>query len=797
MLKKYFVLFLFSLPFLVNAQSILNMEILSNIQFGESGNDIWGFVDDEGTEYAVIGTRTATRIYSLEDPANPIERYVVSGSPSTWRDIKFYRDFLYITTDTGADGLTIIDCTNAPDNFSFTRWKPIIETPTQSGVLDKAHNLYIDTLTGIGYISGHNVGSEGVLVIDLKEDPNEPVILSVIDEFYSHDSYVNDNLLYSSELTDGLAVYDVSDPANPIEIIRQETSRQFCHNAWSTPDNKYVFTTDERSSAYLDAYDVSSKSDAIFLDKYRPLESLEWPVIPHNTHIMGDYAITSWYTDGVVITDISNPSNIVRVGQYDTFTDEESLNPNGQWFEGCWGAYPYLPSGLVLVSDINTGLYILQPKYQRAGFLEGKVTSKVPFELGKAISGATVEILDNQLAYDVTKTSGLYKTGIAGGGSIKVAVNHPNYIPDTFTVDLVEGQITNMDFELNASYLATSVIEKDSEEPIQDAKIVLRNRETNDVSEITTDINGEALIAVNSGSTYDIFVAKWGYLHEVSIDVNMEDGENTQEITLSIGYQDDFFADLGWEIDHQAASGEWELGSPIGTVSDGNLSNPANDVTSDIGESCYTTGNTAGSAGTNDIDDGVTTLISPSVSASEWEGITIEYNYWFHNSGGNDVPDDTLIIALTNGVDEYILEKITESSSSWSNKRSFDIFDSALKMTDDVRLVVSAGDYGEGHLAEAAIDAVRFFELKTNSIDPNNIASIEVFPNPVSSILNIKLDKVSQGSLTIVNDLGQIVLQQDVSDQNITLDLSTLTTGLYIINVETTNGKLVKSFFKN
>ena len=53
----------------LNAQDNINMTLLSNVQYGENSSDIWGFVDTNGIEYAIIGGASNTRIYSLEDPS--------------------------------------------------------------------------------------------------------------------------------------------------------------------------------------------------------------------------------------------------------------------------------------------------------------------------------------------------------------------------------------------------------------------------------------------------------------------------------------------------------------------------------------------------------------------------------------------------------------------------------------------------------------------------------------------------------------------------------------------------------
>src|SRR5690606_30793514 len=71
--------------------------------------------------------------------------------------------------------------------------------------------------------------------------------------------------------------------------------------------------------------------------------------IPHNVIIRNDFAYVSYYYDGLYIFDISDAANPVITGFYDTSTE-----PNGTSYKGAWGVYPYLPSGNVLVSDMQT-----------------------------------------------------------------------------------------------------------------------------------------------------------------------------------------------------------------------------------------------------------------------------------------------------------------------------------------------------------------------------------------------------------------------------------------------------------
>ena len=65
------------------------------------------------------------------------------------------------------------------------------------------------------------------------------------------------------------------------------------------------------------------------------------------------------------VADASKPDNIIEVANYDTW-----LGADGD-FNGAWGAYPFLPSGLTLVSDRQSGLYVVDVNYKRAARLEG------------------------------------------------------------------------------------------------------------------------------------------------------------------------------------------------------------------------------------------------------------------------------------------------------------------------------------------------------------------------------------------------------------------------------------------
>ena len=74
--------------------------------------------------------------------------------------------------------------------------------------------------------------------------------------------------------------------------------------------------------------------------------------------MVGEHVVIAYYQDGLQIFDVSNPLNVTRSGYYDTSPSNCPTCPNPN-YSGCWGAYVDLPSGIILASDMQNGLFIL------------------------------------------------------------------------------------------------------------------------------------------------------------------------------------------------------------------------------------------------------------------------------------------------------------------------------------------------------------------------------------------------------------------------------------------------------
>ena len=343
--------------FAISAQT--NITFLGNKTYSNDLSDIWGYAAN-GKEYALVGVYGGVSIVDVTNPTTPNELFFVSGANTFWRDIKTWESYAYVTNE-GGGGLLIIDLSHLPDSIGTTSW-------TGGGLgLNTAHNIFIDE-NGVAYVVGGNSGAgDGALFLDVDTDPMNPVLLGEYDQRYVHDVFVRGDTMWTAEINDGIfSVVDVSNKNSPAVLATNSTPSNFTHNLWLSDDGKNLLTTDERSNAVIGSYDVSDLSNISQVDFYQSNPGTG--TIPHNVMYNGDFALIAYYRDGLILLDATNPANLIEMGDYDT----SPFGGNG--FNGAWGVYPYLPSGNVLVTDIEQGLFVLGVNYQRACYLEGNVT---------------------------------------------------------------------------------------------------------------------------------------------------------------------------------------------------------------------------------------------------------------------------------------------------------------------------------------------------------------------------------------------------------------------------------------
>lgn len=737
-------------------------------------NDVWGYVDDNNNEYALVGAFNGTGVVDVTDPSNPNEVFWEPGMPSVWRDLKTFGDYAYVTTE-ALNGLLIIDLSPLPASSALTTNYYYGPSGQQ---WESAHNLYVDS-SGYAYIFGANRGNGGVIILDIATDPMNPIEVGVFDDWYVHDGYVLGDTMYLGHIGDGfISIVDITDRTNPVLLGTKNTPSNFAHAIWTTEDGQFAYTADELPFSYIAAYDISDPANIVEVDRIQSSPGIG--TVPHNVFVLGDHLVTSHYSDGVVIHDVTYPYNMIEVGEYDTYPGQNTD------YIGCWGAYPYLPSGLLLATDMNEGLFLLEPTYAKAAYLEGTVTD-VSTSSGLDIVNIEIQGDDQPGSSNAV---GFYATGIAGTGTYDVTYSKFGYFPQTIAVDLVEGVVTYQDVELVPvpDYSFTvKVRESGTNNPIIGADIIL------ECSMLTEEEQSNGLgdrnFTLYFQEPYSITVGKWGYV----TDCFQQDIDNTTgEITVFLdpGYYDDFIFDFGWSTSNFATSGHWERGEPNG-VTIGN-SAPSADVAFDCGTTAYITGNAQNvNQNGDDVDGGEVTLISPVMDLTSYSDPQINYARWFFNQFGQTAPDDSLRVSVSNGTtfaDIEIVGSDIPNHGFWqyANLRLQDY----ISITSTMQFFFTVSDFASSdNITEAGID-VFFINENVVGLDELSKTEINVFPNPTDR--SVELTNIySEQDYKILNMNGQVILSGTVDPNSTNIVLDSVQSGLYFIHV---SDQIVKIF---
>jgi choice-of-anchor B domain-containing protein len=305
-----------------------------------TGAGNWGYTTASGRRFALTGTSAGLSIVEVTDPSRPRAVALVPGPSSSWREVRTYRDYAYVTTE-APWGLDIVSLRDPDRPRKVQTWNRTVRT---------AHSLWIDTDRGLLFVNGANGSQGGMRILDIATNPEEPIEVGAFTGFYVHDSYTRGNVLFASAIFEGFqALLDVGDPGQPREITRFLTGGRFTHNSWATGDGRHLFTTDERTGQPVEGWDISTPTAPRKVTQFIANPA----AIAHNVMIDGDRLLVAHYTEGVYLLDIRNPEQPRVIGSYDTFP-----GPSGG-FNGAWGAYIFPASNLVVASDIQGGLFVI------------------------------------------------------------------------------------------------------------------------------------------------------------------------------------------------------------------------------------------------------------------------------------------------------------------------------------------------------------------------------------------------------------------------------------------------------
>ncbi|MCB9915166.1 MAG: choice-of-anchor B family protein [Planctomycetes bacterium] len=326
-----------------------------------SGNDCWGYVSGSGREYALIGLSDGTAFVDLADPSDPQVVSFQPGPPSLWRDVKTYQHYAYAVSE-GGSGIQVFDLA-AIDAGTVS----LVNTITTGGVTS-SHNVAIDTQSGYLYRCG-GASDTGLRMYSLA-NPAAPQYVGAWHGRYVHDAqivtytsgpYAGKQVAFAcggfgnGSVGTGLTILDVTNKNAPVVLAQYSyPGGRYSHQAWLSADRQLLYLDDELDEngtlpTTTHVIDVSNLSAPVRVSTFTNGNG----AIGHNLYVLGDRVYEANYRSGLRVFDLTDPLHGVEVAAFDTWPSDDH-----DAFNGLWSCYPYLPSGLVLGSDLEKGLFV-------------------------------------------------------------------------------------------------------------------------------------------------------------------------------------------------------------------------------------------------------------------------------------------------------------------------------------------------------------------------------------------------------------------------------------------------------
>ena len=282
-----------------------------------------------------------------------------------------YNNHAFIVSEAFGHGLQVFDLTRLR-NLTYRQTFTADATLQTFG---NAHNIAINEASGFAYVIGSQEYSGGPYFIDIQNPTQPRPVGGYAASSYSHDAHiityngpdtehVGKEILLGSNSDGGsnnqLVIVDVTDKEAPRLLSRAEYSNGgYTHQTWMDPAHHFAYLGDE-----LDESNFGHRTKTLVFD----LSDLDQPVlhhtylgpsaaIDHNGYVKGDAYYLSNYSAGfreINVQDIAN-ENMTEDRFFDTFPNNNATN-----FDGVWNIYPFFESGVIAISDIDGGLFLVK-----------------------------------------------------------------------------------------------------------------------------------------------------------------------------------------------------------------------------------------------------------------------------------------------------------------------------------------------------------------------------------------------------------------------------------------------------
>lgn len=266
-----------------------------------------------------------------------------------------------------------------------------------------------------------------------------------------------------------------------------------------------------------------------------------------------------------------------------------------------------------------------------------------------------------------------------------------------------------------------------------------------------------------------------------------------------------------------ASTGIWEFGVPVGsygTVGDPSTVVQPNEQHTAGGLFCWFTGNAANTSsplGENDVDDGATTLMGPTIDLTGLLSPSFSYWRWYTNnppSGANPHADWWQVSASGDGGATWTKLEDTKNGERTWRRNVFRVQD-VLGNVNSIKLKFVASDsirpgveLDGGSLVEAAIDDIQLWGAQLpNGVRANDQATITaVWPSPANDVINVSVrtpQAASKVRIEVLDMTGRTVVQpvpmaQGTDVQKV--DVKQLSAGQYLLRLVWDGGSTEQRF---
>jgi|688.fasta_scaffold220310_1 choice-of-anchor B domain-containing protein len=326
---------------------------------GQRWNELTGWVDTtSGKEYVIMGSIDSVYFFDVSDPAQIKKCDVRSGlNRVVNRDVEVYGHYAYCVSDNGPSGkMQVYDLSYLPDSVSL-----VFESDTFG---HNVHSMFVNPESKRLYLCSVKKSPINIPMMVLSIDtPEKPSLLGLLGIIPSgcervHEVYIRRDTAFCSCEYKGLFVYDLRNMQNQIllgAITPPYPYNGYNHTSWPDSALQHIAFTDELPNGQpLKVYRIRGFDDMTYLTHFNTNNG----ATPHNLFWVGNLLHVSWYHDGIYTWDMSNPRKPKVHAYFDTYHQNATGDYSG--FKGCWGVYPFFPSGNIAASDMTNGLFMIR-----------------------------------------------------------------------------------------------------------------------------------------------------------------------------------------------------------------------------------------------------------------------------------------------------------------------------------------------------------------------------------------------------------------------------------------------------